>query len=388
VQYTRNPDGIAGALKRIGAAQHGSKLDSPNASEFSHMYFSNGVASFFGGIFATHPPLGQRIKRIDPSWDGSYEMSSAQKARAKASRDSQSEQSRDRLGMTHRQRRAQGMAQALGAAAAVSSIGQATPQHVDYASQLLTSIPAPLLHAARQAYSARVVMLSMLLDGDVKVAAKQHAMLDGLSDPTLAKLVKQLEPQVAKLEPQQRMPLAELCIASLRGMSPRQYEAFYQAMEAMVAADGFVSLFEWMLGRMVVRHLAPSSAARGSRGGRMSLASLKTQANVLLSTVAYSGQRDDVSAQAAFEKGWRRLGVGGVGMAGREKGDLASLGQALDRLEAMRPADQQRLVEALVLVIAADREVTTAEAELLRAICDSLGCPMPPLLPGQSLAAN
>src|SRR5207237_10290297 len=65
VQFTRNPDGIAGALKRIGAAIFGSKLISPRAAEASHMYFAAGITS----LFATHPPLAERIRRLDPQGD-------------------------------------------------------------------------------------------------------------------------------------------------------------------------------------------------------------------------------------------------------------------------------------------------------------------------------
>ena len=68
VQFTRNPEGIAGALKRIGAAVFGSKLATPRAAEASHMYFAEGISS----LFATHPPLNDRIARIEPQWDGKY----------------------------------------------------------------------------------------------------------------------------------------------------------------------------------------------------------------------------------------------------------------------------------------------------------------------------
>src|SRR6185295_3009534 len=68
VQFTRNPEGIGGALKRIGAAVFGSPLVNPRAAEAGHMYFAEGITS----LFATHPPLNERIRRIDPQWDGKY----------------------------------------------------------------------------------------------------------------------------------------------------------------------------------------------------------------------------------------------------------------------------------------------------------------------------
>jgi Zn-dependent protease with chaperone function len=72
VQFTRNPGGLAGALKRIGAAIVGSRLNAPNASEASHMFFAQGVWEGFTALTATHPPLDDRIRRLEPQWDGTY----------------------------------------------------------------------------------------------------------------------------------------------------------------------------------------------------------------------------------------------------------------------------------------------------------------------------
>ncbi|MGC2166174.1 MAG: M48 family metallopeptidase, partial [Gallionella sp.] len=72
VQFTRNRHGIAGALIKIGGATWGSRLESPSARQYCHAYFSDGVGGFLDGLFATHPPLEHRIKRIDPRWDGKF----------------------------------------------------------------------------------------------------------------------------------------------------------------------------------------------------------------------------------------------------------------------------------------------------------------------------
>ena len=72
VQFTRNPEGIAGALKKIGRLA-GSAMHEPRAAEASHMFFGNigGVGQLFG-LLATHPPLVERIRRLDPSFDGDF----------------------------------------------------------------------------------------------------------------------------------------------------------------------------------------------------------------------------------------------------------------------------------------------------------------------------
>ncbi len=73
VQFTRNPEALAGALKQIGARQHGSRLQHKNSSEAAHLFFGNAVSSWFS-MMATHPPLEKRIKRLEPHWNGDYPL--------------------------------------------------------------------------------------------------------------------------------------------------------------------------------------------------------------------------------------------------------------------------------------------------------------------------
>ena len=72
VQFTRLPDGITGALKKIGGLVYGARLETPRAEEASHMYFGNGMGTPWLALLATHPPLAERIRRIDPSFDGKF----------------------------------------------------------------------------------------------------------------------------------------------------------------------------------------------------------------------------------------------------------------------------------------------------------------------------
>ena len=68
VQFTRNPHGMAAALKVIGASANHGLVQNPKAAEISHMFFASG----FAGLFATHPPLEARIARYDPDFRGDY----------------------------------------------------------------------------------------------------------------------------------------------------------------------------------------------------------------------------------------------------------------------------------------------------------------------------
>src|SRR6516165_5064733 len=73
VQFTRNPDGIAGALKKIGGLKEGSRINNPRAAEVGHMFIANAFAGRgLAGLLATHPPLAARIRALDPQFDGRY----------------------------------------------------------------------------------------------------------------------------------------------------------------------------------------------------------------------------------------------------------------------------------------------------------------------------
>jgi len=72
VQFTRNPAGIAGALKKIGGLSAGSGIRDAHAAEMSHMFFGDAMAGSFFNFFASHPPLADRIQRLEPEFDGRF----------------------------------------------------------------------------------------------------------------------------------------------------------------------------------------------------------------------------------------------------------------------------------------------------------------------------
>ena len=85
VQFTRNPGGITGALKKIGGLSYGSKLKNAHAGEAAHMFFGNGMAEPFFGLLATHPPLTERIRAFEPGFNGKFPPVSLAEAEITAS---------------------------------------------------------------------------------------------------------------------------------------------------------------------------------------------------------------------------------------------------------------------------------------------------------------
>ncbi len=177
-----------------------------------------------------------------------------------------------------------------------------------------------------------------------------------------------------------------MALPALRALSPSQYRSFQTNVRALVAADQKIELFEWTLQRLLLAHLRPHfERVRPPRVRYSSLRRLTSECSVVLSVLAYAGNPSDAEQRTAFAEGASHLGGIEPTLLPRDRCGLAVLDPALERLAGASPACLQQLLTACAACIAADRKVSQAEGELLRAIADALGCPMPPLLPGQSL---
>ena len=164
VQFTRNPDGISGALKRIGGYSVGSKLETASASDFSHMFFGSAL----GSIFATHPPLEKRIKKIEPNWDSSFPETDQISEKV----DLASEQT---AGFAGGETRSNG-------AHTEPSLTQAfdgpSKENIEHARSLLAKIPPHLLDLSREPFGARCVIFALLLDpSNPTIRDKQIALI-------------------------------------------------------------------------------------------------------------------------------------------------------------------------------------------------------------------
>jgi Zn-dependent protease with chaperone function len=368
VQFTRNPGGIAGALKKIGGFETGSRIDNPNAPEVSHMFFSRGIASGINALFSTHPPLPERIRRLDPSFD-------AGSARPRAAGPRTAE-----VGVS-------GLVGAPAAAgAAIDQIGQPTPAHLDYAARLIAGLPAAIAESAHETYGARALIYALLIDRDAESRRIQLERLASHADPAVHDETRKLLPLVEGVGAEVRLPLIDMAIPALRELSPSQYEVFKANVVELIRADRKIDLFEWTLQRILLCHLAPEfEKVRAPRVKYSSLEGVAPHCEVVLSTLAHAGARSEEAARRALERGVGELDVPGLDFLPADQCGLARLDEALSVLNELAPRQKGRFLHACALTVSTDREVTVMEAELFRATADSLGCPMPPLLPGQPL---
>jgi Zn-dependent protease with chaperone function len=379
VQFTRNPAGIAGALKQIGGYEEGSILASPNAPEASHLFFSQGLRGGLQMLFATHPPLEERIRRLDPSWRAGTRRERAGGLRAAA------------VGTAGF---AAGGSAAAGSAtratsnpnSAIEQVGQPSAAHIAYATALVEQLPRTVVHAAREPYGARAVIYALLINRDDGPRNRQLDQLARFGEAGIDTETRRLLREIEPLEARYRLPLIDIALPSLRALSADQYQTFKTNLRALVVADEKIELFEWVLQHMVFAHLRPHfERVKPPRLRHIPPHKLSGPCAVVLSILAHAGSPSEASVLAAFGSGAGQLSGIEITLLPRERAGLRELDRALEALTQADSNTRQQLLRACAVCIAADREVTQAEGELLRAIADAIGCPMPPLLPGQPL---
>jgi Zn-dependent protease with chaperone function len=386
VQFTRNPEGLCGALKRIAAGA--SKLAAPNAAVASHMYFAQGVWEGLTKLTATHPPLRERILRLEPQWDGSLPVAAAPAAATdRGGRRSDriaglaGEEAGLATGAVGRGRRDTITPIAVVARAA-DQVGDPTERHRQYAAALIDALPASVKQSVREPYGARAVLYALLTDHREDVRRKQLARLQELATPDIFAVTLSLLPIVGELDVRARLPLVDMALPALRAMSPAQYREFLACFRELVRADNKLGLFEWTLYRVLLRHLRPQfERTAPPKAAFYGLQKKGPQCSVLLSALAHADNRRG-EAPAALARGAQMLPNVAVRLLEPGECGLSELSAALDDLSRVVDKKRRHVVEACAACICADDEVTVAEAELLRGICDMLDCPMPPLLPG------
>jgi Zn-dependent protease with chaperone function len=391
VQFTRYPDGIAGALKKIGGFQYGSRLRAPNAEEASHMFFGNGLAMPFLQLLATHPPLVERIRRIDPTFDGQFPPVSEIRyssedlvAIPQGTVAVQGADGRAAILKGPAVPLATAERTAFDPAAAVAQVGAPRSEHLDYASALLDSLPGEIALHVRDPLGAVATIYAILLDAsEPDVRQKQLEYLAKSADSRANQETLRLAPFAAKVSHASRLPLVSLALPALNGLSPQQLVAFRNDLESLIKADNRVSLFEYAVHRLVLHRLLPRLERKQSPTVRYNqLEPLLQTCRALLSTLAHLGSEAESEAVRGFNLGVEKLGVGGTGMEllPRDECGLKVVDAALDQLAAAAPMIKKRVIGSCAACIGADGRLTVEEGELLRVISDSLDCPMPPLL--------
>lgn len=368
VQFTRNPSGIANALKKIGGHHDHALLQNPRAAEFSHMYFSQGISSALGLMLATHPPLPQRIRKIQPRWDGA--MITPQPAPVA-----------DAAAPRERDTRSAAMAATL-AMAAVDQVGMTSPEKIEDAQVFIKGLPERIHAAAHEPFNCRALIYWLLLDRRHPASLqKQWQMLRESLDSTTLAAMEDLRGDMTLLQRSDNLRIIDLCLPALKTLSANQYQTFKKDLLRLIKADDDISLFEWSLYRIVT-----SSYENRVVSGNKRLNQMQDAVQVLLTAVC--NDLNDAAFSGALAAAERHLGGISLQKEVNRKVSVAALDAAMKELEQLRPLDKPPLLKGIAACIESDGKVTEEELELFRAVADCLDCPVPPLGAGHTPAAS
>jgi Zn-dependent protease with chaperone function/uncharacterized tellurite resistance protein B-like protein len=378
VQFTRNPDSIGGALLKIGGYSYGSQLKSPRTEEASHLMFSNAMGSAFLSALSTHPPLDQRIRAILPHWDGKWPKVTLPDIDARRLRSVpvSAHPEGAMAGFTNIRSQitaAQGLT-------ALQRIGQPTPEEITAAIHLNALVPPELLGLVRDTEGAQAVVFAMLLSEDPAARARERAVLTRLVDDRTSFTVDEIAILIDAWHSARLISLIDLCVPALRRLTPAEYGRFSQILNELIAADGRMDLFEFALQKIVRRNLDLFfRRAQPPRIEVRHLPEVAAEASAIISAFAAltgapgspaHGQAIAAAHRAAAEHVFQlRLEETPV--------PLDRIDAALDRFDRAVPMVKKQLLHLCAAVVFADGQASSEEAELLRAVADTIGCPVP-----------
>jgi len=354
VQYTRNPEGLAGALAKI--AKFSSRIENPRAEEASHMFFGNGIGDPWMALFATHPPIEERIAEIAPGFDIE---AAKEKAPVELPTPKKPVAAGGRL---------------------AESLLPGQPR-VAEAAALLAGLPDTARSACRELHGACALVYSLLISDEENLRDHQIALID--ADDALRSEILAHFKERSGLNAAQRLGLVDISIPTLRHLSHEQYAVFRDNVKKLVEADGEIDLFEYTLQKILVRHLdLYFTNATGAAVAYKSLLPLLPEIGILLSALASVDSGAPDHQDAAFRSGVSELLVkpSAFPLERLEKIDLQAFDTALDKIALAAPDVKRTILTACGAVVMHDGEVNDEEVEFLRAISDTLDCPVPPFV--------
>ncbi|AJQ94370.1 M48 family metallopeptidase [Gynuella sunshinyii] len=366
VQFTRNPEAVAGALYKIQKQSEGSLLQHRHAEDMSHFCFGNTVhIAHFNHLLATHPPLPERIKRIAPNF--------LARQRNIENRD---------LENTPQQNQAPEATLIGGMAAAVTGlqiqqvVGQTSAAHVDYAHQLYKQIPPYVRTLLATSAGARAFCYGVIL----KENDQQQEIVRFIAseDPNGAENLARLWKWQRQAAPALRLPCLELCIPALNKHTVEDILIFLQRIQRLCEWDQQIVLMEWIVLSLLDHHLNPAHKTR-DKVKHHSLKNLGEELQLLLSSLVYLNT-DLQKANNAYKQAMTSMGFADRWLLSRTAIPLTRLQPVMTELNGLSFILKKTVIQACSDIILSDQQVNVSEYDCLRTIATVFGCPMPPLI--------
>lgn len=388
VQFTRNPEGIASALATIGDHAGGSELATPAAEDMSHMCIA--VPLHLSSLLATHPPLDERIRAIDPAFPARFR---ARKRKAAAETPAVVPLAEPAV-----------PAAPLPPALAVSplaggnpaipvpfvlpsgglsaTVGTLTPERLERGGKLHGGIPDPVLELLRTPDGARLVIYGLVIGGTPRAfEADCLRIVSEQDDPALGERLGARLPELRRLGPPLRLPCLDIALPALRALEPARKEVFLAVLALLVAVDDRQTLPEYLLLTLMRRHLA-ADAGKVTRVRHRAYRHVAEPLNVVFALLCRVGCAGDAEREALQRRLLTSFGIPAhEPLVSPATVTTRRLDDALRELAALAPLLKRPFIDACVDSVKHDGRIQLVEVELVRAIAEMLDCPVPPLAP-------
>ncbi|MBW7930037.1 MAG: M48 family metalloprotease [Gammaproteobacteria bacterium] len=374
VQFTRNPEGLRGALLKIGR-QHSSRFSHPRGEEVAHMLFAPAMTRWF----ATHPPLAERIRALDGSFDPTTRLHLEVRPQPLGI-----VQTLDKPGLGAAFSDPGFLARqsiAVDPAGLRRRVGNPAAADIRHAAELAAALPGQVLAGNGTATAATALLFALVLDTAPAARAGQLERIRADFGTTLEQVLERQQQVLQAVPVQQRLALLGRIVPVLRQLPAATRRQILTTLAALARADGVISVFEYALGTLARVYLDETLGAR-RRNPSLRLPGALIELQLLFSALARHGHASEQDARQAYEQGMHHLGLPQPPPYRIQQGWSAGLDRALHCLDGLGPADKAQVVEALAITIIHDGRISLAEGELLRAICAALHCPLPPLRGG------
>lgn len=375
VQFTRDPEGIAGALKKIAVYSDASYLN-VETEEVSHMLFGNGEKI---SMFSTHPPLNERIQRVDKSFKPDDLVQLAKKIQRQGQAESEQAERQEK-----KKKSGGGM---FDADNLVDQIGHPDFSRIMMAAALAASIPEQISQAAHSNQWATEVLFYCLMDRDDEIREQQLlSVAQNMGSDSEAR-VRGLLSATPELAREQRLPLLEISIPELKRRPPDHVSKVLATVQALNEADGQTDIFEYLMAKIIAQHLWESvNPQQVKLSGKKSLSLVIDQALAVIAVLAMHGNEGSAAVESAYRAGSVLLGADATASVPDIDDWIESLDDALPALDQLKPVDKEKLVKALIATVMADNKVAVAEMELLRVVCSVIHVPLPMISGGDDYA--
>lgn len=362
VQYTRNPDGLAGALHKIAAFAEDPSLKDPHAMEVSHLFFSSSFRSGLDSLFATHPPIDKRIESI-----GSVLQREDVIKRPRKTEESTTGRLEDHEEMDH-----------LDPKWILAAIGTMSSQSISQAGQMMTSLSDQIKESIHEPVGAQSLIFSLLLSGELEIETAQVEQIRKLCGPEVEFSVLTLKNALKQVEPDWKLPIVELSIPALKEMSKSQFHLFQTTITKLIASDGKVSLFEYALEKMITHQVEVEFIRKNEpKVIYNDLHSLNTEISLLLSAISHES---DEGAEASWKAAIGTLDekvAPKLNLQPKSNCTFDAIDEALEKLGQSSDSVKKAFLDAALHAITQDGITNRSEIKWVRAMAVAIDCPLP-----------